>query len=213
VTKAVKEKSKELLKFRNNYYSKVVYLTMFNEISRHIDLKGYMHLSGMDALHLMWTIDDMEGDRVIWKHGVTVSDMFEFDDFCEVVYDRLVRIQATVTNTVQSNKKWVRANYNKMKAEFYNKTEIQNVVPSNKDESVHSGSEEIATFVANELQRRQLSRMRSKSASRVSNRPKISEESILRSLGEVPRKSRTRSRSKSIGGTRRKRRASRKFSS
>jgi hypothetical protein len=72
-----------------------------------------------------------------------------------------------------------------------------------KEEWVQAGK-----IAANELRRRQLLRMRSKSAARVSNRLNIPEESMR----EVPRKSRTRQRSKSFGGTRRKRKASRKFS-
>lgn len=69
-------------------------------------------------------------------------------------------------------------------------------------------------IAANELRRRQLLRMRSKSASRVSNRPQVSEGSIRNALGEVPLRPPTRKRSKSIGGTRRKRKggASRKIS-
>jgi len=72
-----------------------------------------------------------------------------------------------------------------------------------KEEWVQAGK-----IAANELRRRQLLRMRSKSAARVSNRPNVSEESMR----ELPRRSRTRKRSASIGGARSKRKTYRKFS-
>jgi len=64
-----------------------------------------------------------------------------------------------------------------------------------------------AKIAANELRRRQLLRMRSKSAARVSNKLNIPEESMR----EVPRRLPTRKRSASIGGAR-KRKTFRNFS-
>jgi hypothetical protein len=220
-----RQREEELSKFRRKYYSKVVYLDMFNELRKVFDVEGYMRLTRKDALWAMRMLAEIEADRVIWKHGVTVGDMFEIPEFREVLRERFERIgaamvpKATDALTNKLMPYWPESvpyfaeesNGN----EVVSNLEIDSGSPSNDElspeEWVNAGK-----IAANELQRRQLSRMRSKSASRVSNRPKVSEEDVLRSLGEVPRKrtSHTRNRSKSIGGTRRKgkRRASGKFS-
>lgn len=220
-------KEGELLKFRHNYYSKVVYLDMYHELSKYFDVEGYMRLTRKDASWAMRILEETEADRVIWKHGVTVGDMFQIPDFKEVLRERFERIGAAMvpkaTDAITNNlmPHWPESvpyfaeesNGNEVRNEVVSNIEINSAPPSNNElspeEWVNAGK-----IAANELQRRHLSRMRSKSASRVSDRPKVSEESVLRSLGEVPRKSHTRNRSKSMGGTRRKgkRRASRNFS-
>lgn len=196
---SAKGKKGELLRFTHSYYSKAVYLDMYYNLIKIIDVEDFMRRCEKDVWCAIEGISDEEGHRVIWKYGITVSDMLEFGDFTEVLVDRLERIGAAMPN-IKSLPEIV--------SEYNSDASVINKELS-PEEWVQAGK-----IAANELRRRQLSRMRSKSASRVSNRPNIYEESVLRSLGEVPRKSRTRQRSKSFGGTRRnrKRKASRKFS-
>ena len=147
----------------------------------------------------MKTIEEIKselGHRNLWTKPTlhpTLNDMLKLPDFSMffVDYIDIIFVEAF--------------------GDFVN-LETANVESVRNTESVRSGSEEIAAEVANEFRRRQLSRMRSKSASRASSRRNISEESMLRSLGEVPRRSHARRRSRSINGTRRRNRASRNVS-
>jgi hypothetical protein len=186
--------SREEILARMDKSRKAVYQKMCDILKD--DIEYIVSRNDYYTMKSMEEIKSELGDSQFWKKPIlhtTLKDMLKLSDFsmffvnyidtiCEEAFGDFVNLEPANIESVRNT------------------------------ESVRSASEEIAAAVANEFRRRQLSRMRSKSASRASSRRNISEESMLRSLGEVPRRSHARRRSRSINGTRRRNRASRNVS-